>query len=203
MPRTRWPARAPRSPGPGIAGALIKVFGAPVALLVDAVLLLVSALILRGIRVHELRDLRADRHFGRDLMIGLRFCVGNPLLVTLALLMAVWQMCHYAALTVQILFATRMLGLSEQAIGLCYMGVGLGTITGSVFGRRVSYLVGPGPCLVIGYAICGAGWLLLALAPANRLGVAAFAWMLMSFVGDDAVDAEREHALRLVASLTV
>src|SRR5687767_7313646 len=39
--------------GPGVAGALIKAVGAPVALLVDAVLLIASAYILRGITVHE------------------------------------------------------------------------------------------------------------------------------------------------------
>ncbi len=167
--------------GPGLAGALIKVFGAPLALLVNAVLLLGSALILRHIRIHERRDERPGRHFWRDMKTGLRFVAGQRVLVTLALLMAVWQMCHYAALTVQILFATRTLGLSEQAVGLCYMGMGLGTISGSVFGRRVSHRIGPGPCLVVGYAICGAGWLLVAVAPANAWGVAAFAFMLMSF----------------------
>ncbi|HSQ72078.1 MAG TPA: MFS transporter, partial [Rubrivivax sp.] len=76
---------------------------------------------------------------------------------------------------------TRTLGLSEQAVGLCYMGVGVGTIVGSVYGRRISLALGPGPCLVVGYAICGGGWLLLAAAPANAWGVAAFAFMLMSF----------------------
>jgi MFS family permease len=59
--------------------------------------------------------------------------------------------------------------------------MGLGTILGSVYGRRVSARIGPGPCLVVGYAICGAGWGLLALAPANALGVAAFALMMMMF----------------------
>ena len=167
--------------GPGIAGALIKVFGAPLALLVNAVLLLGSAMILRGIHVHERRDPRPDGHFWRDLATGVRFVRSNPLLMTLALLMAVWQMCHYAAVTVQILFATRTLGLSEHAVGLCYMGMGLGTITGSVLGRRISHRIGPGPCLVVGYAITGVGWLLLALAPANAWGVAAFALMLMLF----------------------
>jgi MFS family permease len=167
--------------GPGLAGALIRVFGAPLALLVDAALLLSSALILRGIRIDERHDPHPGGHFWRDLRLGLRFVAGNPLLLTLGTLMAVWQMCHYAALTVQILFATRTLGLSEQAIGLCYMGMGVGTITGSVLGRRVSHRIGPGPCLVVGYAICGAGWLLLAAAPANGWGVAAFALMLMTF----------------------
>jgi MFS family permease len=57
----------------------------------------------------------------------------------------------------------------------------VGTIMGSVLGRRVSDRIGPGPCLVVGYAICGLGWLLLAVAPANAWGVAAFALMLMSF----------------------
>ena len=167
--------------GPGLAGGLIKIFGAPVALLVNAVLLIGSALILKGIPIHERRDPRPDAHFGRDLMVGLRFVAGNRLLVTLAVLMGVWQMAHYAALVVQILFATRTLGLSEQAVGLCYMGMGLGTITGSVWGRRISQRIGPGPCLVIGYLITGAGWALLAVAPANGWGVAAFALMLMMF----------------------
>ena len=41
--------------GPGLAGALIRMVGAPLALLVDAFLLLVSAAILRGIVVNEKR----------------------------------------------------------------------------------------------------------------------------------------------------
>jgi hypothetical protein len=104
------------------------------------------------VRVHERRERSAQTpHFWRDLKAGLRFVRGNALLLTLALLMGVWQMSHYAALVVQILFATRTLGLSEHAVGLCYMGMGVGTITGSVLGRRISHRIGPGPCLVVGY----------------------------------------------------
>jgi len=174
--------------GPGFAGLLIRLMGAPVALVVNAALLLGSALILRHVRVHERRDRREARpgedraaQFWRDLKLGLRFVIGHRLLLTLGVLMGVWQMAHYAAMVVQILFATRTLGLSEQAVGLCYMGVGVGTIVGSVFGRRISVRIGPGPCLVMGYAICGAGWGLLAVAPANAWGVAAFALMLAMF----------------------
>lgn len=171
--------------GPGLAGALIKAFGAPLAMIVNAVLLIGSALILKGIRVHERREPRPEAddlaQFWRDLVLGVRFCAHTQLLVVLAVLMGVWQMAHYAAMVVQILFATRTLGLSEQAVGLCYMGMGVGTILGSVLGRRVSHRIGPGPCLVVGYAITGSGWLILAVAPANAWGVAAFALMLMLF----------------------
>ena len=167
--------------GPGFAGLLIKLFGAPVALLVDAVLLLLSATILRGIRITEVRHRRDDAHFGRDLAAGLRFVFEHRLLVALALTVGGWQLCHHAAVVVQILVATRTLGLSEQAVGLCYVGMGVGTVLSSVFGNRISRRIGPGPCLVVGFGICGLGWGLLAVAPAGALGVAAFALMLMLF----------------------
>jgi MFS family permease len=167
--------------GPGMAGALIKLVGAPLALLVDAMLVLVSAAILRGIVIFEDIRPRADASFMRDLRVGVRFVAKHRLLLALGLAVGVWQMCNNAATVVQILFATRTLGLSEQAVGLSYMGMGVGTIVASVLGNRISRRVGPGPCLVLGFAVCGAGWLLLAVAPANAYGVAMFALMLMLF----------------------
>ena len=167
--------------GPGFAGALIKLVGAPLALLVDAVVLVVSAAILRGIVVHEEPRARTESHFVRDLWAGVRFVARHRLLVALAVAMGVWQLCQNAAVVVQILFATRTLGLSEQAVGLSYIGMGAGTVLSSVYGPRISRRIGPGPCLILGFAVCGAGWLLLAFAPANAWGVALFALMLMLF----------------------
>ena len=167
--------------GPGFAGALIKLVGAPLALLVDAVVLIASAAILRGIVIHEEPRARTESHFVRDLWAGVRFVARHRLLVALAVAMGVWQLCQNAAVVVQILFATRTLGLSEQAVGLSYIGMGAGTVLSSVYGPRISRRIGPGPCLILGFAVCGAGWSLLAFAPANAWGVALFALMLMLF----------------------
>ena len=170
--------------GPGVAGALIKVVGAPLALLVDAVLVTVSAAILRGVEVREsARESGAatGRRFWDDLRAGVRFVARHRLLVALALAVGTWQMCHQAAIVVQILFATRTLGLSENAVGLAYTGMGIGTVIASVFGNRISRAIGPGPSLIVGFAVCGCGWLLLAVAPANAWGIAAFAVMLTMF----------------------
>ena len=170
--------------GPGVAGALIKVVGAPLALLVDAVLVSISALILRGVAVREAAQDGAAarrRRFWDDLKAGVRFVARHRLLVALALAVGTWQMCHQAAIVVQILFATRTLGLSEHAVGLAYTGMGIGTVIASVFGNRISRAIGPGPSLILGFAVCGGGWLLLAVAPANAWGIAAFAVMLTMF----------------------
>jgi MFS family permease len=165
--------------GPGLAGVLIKLVGPPIALLVDAVMLLVSALILRGIQVNEPTPARGGEGFWPSLRAGLAFVRGNPLLVTLALVAGGWQMCQHAAQGVIILHGTRGLGLSEQAIGLCYAGLGLGTISASVVGHRLSQHFGPGPAMVVGTAVCGLGWLLPSLWPSGAAGVAAFAAMLV------------------------
>ncbi len=167
--------------GPGLAGALIKVVGAPVALLVDAAMLLISAYILRGIRVHESPGAGPGSDFWRDLKAGVRFVAGNRLLVALALAVGSWQLFFQSAMVVQILFATRTLNLSAQAVGLCYVALGAGTVLASLAGNSISRRLGPGPALSAGIGVCGLGWTLLALAPGNALGVAAFALMLFLF----------------------
>jgi predicted MFS family arabinose efflux permease len=84
-------------------------------------------------------------------------------------------------MVVQILFATRQLGLTERSVGLSYVSLGMGTIAASAVGYRVVRRVGNGPTLVLGFAVSGVGWLVLAVAPRNAFGVAAYAYMLLSF----------------------
>ncbi|HMA09317.1 MAG TPA: MFS transporter [Ramlibacter sp.] len=167
--------------GPGVAGVLIRLVGAPVALLADAVLLIFSMLILRGLKVQETPGHGVPGRFWAALKDGVRFVASQRLLVVLALLVGGWHVCYYAALVVQILHASRELGLNERQIGLCYIGVGLGTVTAGALGHRISTRIGPGPCLLWGFAVCGAGWLVAALAPAGPWGIAAFVLMLVCF----------------------
>ncbi len=167
--------------GPGFAGVLIKLVGAPLALLADAVLLLVSVSFLRGVRARETLVAGAERHFGLDLKEGLRFVWQHPLLPRMALVVGLWQMFHHAAMVVQILFAIRVLGLTEQQVGLSYTALGVGTVLASTLGHRLSQRIGPGPCLSLGVAINGLGWLQLALVPAGRFAVASYVLMLVCF----------------------
>jgi MFS family permease len=171
--------------GPGVAGLLMKLLGAPWALVVNAGLLLSSALVLRGARVKEALPAPSDRPlwagFRADLREGLEFVRSHPLLLTMAAAVGCWQFTYNTALVVQILYATRALGLSAQGVGLSYVALGLGTVAASVWGHRISRRLGPGPSLCAGFAVSGSGWLLLGLAPLGALGVAAYALMLFAF----------------------
>ena len=167
--------------GPGIAGALIRLVGAPLALVVDAVLLLGSVMILRGLKIDEKPGDTVPESFWHALKEGLHFVAGVRLLVVMAALVGLWQLCHHSAMVVQILFATRELGLDEKEVGLCYVGLGAGTIAAGAFGNRISRRIGVGASLLWGFAVCGIGWLQLAAAPKGPLGVASFVLMLACF----------------------
>ncbi len=165
--------------GPGLAGALIKLAGAPLALLIDAAMLLLSAVVLTGMRVQEPPGPPRSATFRRDLAEGLGFVRRHGLLVALAWAVGGWQFCHNAVQGVQILWAARGLGLSEQVIGLAYATMGAGTVAASAFGSRLSARWGPGPTMLLGMAACAIGWLLPALAGSGRWGLAAFVAMLL------------------------
>lgn len=166
--------------GPGAAGALIKLTGAPFALLADAALLLISALILRGVHVTETPS-TLNPPFWPAMRDGWNFVRGHRLLITMATCVGIWQMCNQAAMVIQILFATRQLGLTARGVGFCYVALGVGTVLASVVGNRVVRWVGNGPTLVLGFAVSGVGWLVLAVAPLNVFGVVAYLYMLLSF----------------------
>ena len=179
----RLRCRAPRSPGRALAGALIKILGAPIAIAFDAILIAGSVMLLRGIRVNETVAPAGSTNFMTQLREGVNFVARTRMLWTLALFVGCWQLLHHMASVVQILVATRELGMTAQAIGLCYVGMGVGTILASVYGKRVSEKFGPGPTIVAGIAVSAAGWLALAVAPANVWGVVFFGFMLTCFSG--------------------
>jgi predicted MFS family arabinose efflux permease len=112
---------------------------------------------------------------------GLLFVRSKGLLLMLASAVGVWELCNQTAMVVQILFATRLLGLSARGVGLSYVALGIGTISASSIGYRLARRMGPGPTLIVGVAVSSGGWLLLALAPLNAIGICAYALMLFMF----------------------
>jgi MFS family permease len=173
-------ASAAEVTGPAAAGALIKLTGAPVALLATAGLLFTSASILRGVPVKETPS-KERTAFWSAMREGLNFVRSHPLLVSMAACVGLWQMCSAAATVVQILFAVNELGLTERGVGLSYVALGVGTIFASANGHRVARRLGPGPMMVLGFVISGSGWLVLALAPRTPWGFLAYPLMLLMF----------------------
>ena len=166
--------------GPGVAGVLIKAVGPPLALIVDAIFLVLSSVILKGLHIVEVGGSVRSRVWPA-LREGIDFVRNHRLMVAMAIAVGFWQFCNQAAQVVHILFATRELGLSARTVGLCYVASGCGTIFASAIGSRVARRIGSGPTMLLGIGVSGAGWLQLALTPVGALGTAAYTFMLFLF----------------------
>lgn len=167
--------------GPGIAGLLIKILGGPLTLLADCLLVLCSAFMLKGLHVNEQPTSAQGKHFGAQLRAGLWFVRSQPLLVHSALVVGCWQFFSQMALSIQVIYAIRELGLSEAHLSMSYVALGVGSITVGIIGPRVSKSIGPGPALLMGVILTGLGWAQLALLNELIPALIGFALMLMCF----------------------
>jgi len=166
--------------GPGIAGILIQVVTAPVAVLLDALCFLWSAFFLTRIKVVEPKLAREP---GRPLAraaAGIRAVWGSrfvrPLFLAEMLGMLSWG--FFAAL--YMLFALRELGLDVATTGIIIGFGGIGAFAGALFGSWVVRAIGFGPALLIFLtlnmgggvffaAARGPGWDSIALLVAHQL----------------------------------
>ena len=170
--------------GPGMAGILIRVFSAPVALVMDAFLLIGSVVMLKGITIHEEvppRSTWKDRSFKEDLMKGLNFVRSQKMLLEMAATVGAWQFFAQLALTVQIIFAVKDLKLDETLVSLSFVALGVGSVLGGMAGPKLSKKIGPGPALVLGIAITSVGWLSLLILEGYLPSIVLFSWMLICF----------------------
>ena len=104
--------------------------------------------------------------FWDELKEGLHFVRERRLLVSMAFVVAGWHLFQRRAGGADPGgHARAALGAADR--GLVPVAVGVGTVLASSLGHRISRWMGPGPCLVLGFGICGVGWSLLALAPAG------------------------------------
>ena len=129
--------------GPSVAGLLVQVFTAPLALLVDAVSYVFSAVMLVSIRADEPLPRRASvPSVGADLRDGLRVVVSDPMLRAIAGCIGTAGIFLEIRLVLWMLFATRELGLDPAAIGAIMAAGSIGGMLGGIAAPRLIARIG-------------------------------------------------------------
>jgi MFS family permease len=154
--------------GPSLAGALIDLVGAPLAIIADAAsfgLSGVALLLIRRPEPHSERENDDDRRGMRaEIAEGLGYVLRHPLLRPIAFCTASSNLCSSMATAVLTVFMVRSLGMSAGLIGLTLALGNVGFVVGALVAARVTRLLGVGRTTVASMAVCGAGYLLLPLA---------------------------------------
>lgn len=129
--------------GPGVSGILVKVLGAPVAVLVDALTYLTSFVFVRGITAAEPpRSDEATRHLRREVTEGMHFLLATPTLRKIALSTAGFNFMGSMESAVTVLFLARTVGVDAGVIGLLFTTSGVGGVVGALLASRITRRLG-------------------------------------------------------------
>lgn len=161
--------------GPGVAGVVIQLLSAPLAIVLDAISFVASGGLISLIRQ---REGSTERPTARGPMLvevreGLRVVLGNPLLRSIAGCTGTFNFFSSALFALYILFATRELKLGPAQIGAIASIGGVAGLIGALTAERVAKRLGVGPSIVGASMLSGLAQLLVPAASGRT------AWLLI------------------------
>jgi MFS family permease len=152
--------------GPGVAGGLVQLVTAPIAMAFDAISFLLSALFLGGIRTPEPAPRPSDQRESicEEMGEGLRLVSGDKLLRAVAGCIGTVGLFNSVLEAVLILYVTRELGIGPGLLGLAFAGGSVGFLLGTLLPGWVTRRFGLGPGIIGGLLLVGLSDLLIPLA---------------------------------------
>ncbi|KUN84152.1 MFS transporter [Streptomyces griseoruber] len=153
------------STGPLVAGVLIKIMGAPLAVLVDALTYLMSGLFLASVKAPDpVPDRGARRSVGSELREGLAWVYRHRTLASIALTSHAMLLFNSMVSTVFVVFALHELKVGSFGLGVTYACAGVGAVLGGALSGRVVRRLEVGATLIVFRVLAAVGWLPLVLA---------------------------------------
>jgi MFS family permease len=150
--------------GPGVAGGLVQVVTAPIAIAVDAISFLVSAVLLGLIGVSEPVPKPAEpQNIGKEIGEGLELVLRDRLLRSIAGCLSTLYLFNGVLEAVFILYVTQELGIGAGLLGLIFAGGSVGFLLGALLPGWVVRRFGWGPGIMVGLLLVGLSDLLVPL----------------------------------------
>ena len=162
--------------GPALAGLLVKLVGAPIAVLVDAATHLFSAAAVLTIRAQEPPATPSGTpNIWREMRDGVRWVYRDSGLAALASATHVWFAANAILGAVVAPYALITLGLSPLQFGLAAALVGVGGLVGATTASAGGRRVGTGGAVITAHVVTTFGVVLMCLAGLGTSGWAAAA----------------------------
>lgn len=145
--------------GPGIAASLVELFSAPIAIFIDALSFVVSALLVGSIRQAEPEpdDKKKQISLRQDIRQGLHFVKDNDYLRPMLLNNVTMQLFGGMVDGILIIYLTRVLGLPATFIGVMFAAGALMGLAAAALGRRSAKRFGLGRLVLLGTLLIGVG----------------------------------------------
>ena len=150
--------------GPIIGGFLVRLVGAPLAMVANGFSYAISALLLSRVPDVDRERLPARRSVIGDLKEGIGYVYRHPTLAPYALTLHTWFIGNSVAGTIYV-FHAATIGLDSTMIGITLACAGVMGVLGAAVAERAANRLGLGVVVAGADFFTGAGWLMVALAP--------------------------------------
>jgi hypothetical protein len=169
--------------GPSLSGYIVQFFAAPIAILIDAVSFLWSAIFIGGIRKPEPEPERSDKpRLLSEIGEGVRFVWHHPLLRPIMIAGALTNLFLTFAIVAAPLLLVRELGLGGGAVGVFFTFGGLGVLLGAALATRICKWLGAGQSLwILGIVGIPFGFLVPMMDTGGWQWIASAAWTMIIF----------------------
>jgi predicted MFS family arabinose efflux permease len=168
--------------GPAVGGFLIRLMGAPLVILIDAVSFFGSALFLLRIRHREEPASRQNRRpLFTEIGEGLSFVVRQPLLRRVVATTSIGNLFNTVGQAMLVLFAIRDLGIGEAGLGIALSIGAVGGLIGAFTSEAIIRLIGEGRTIAYSMLPTAVTSALVPLA-AGRSEATAIAMLSISMV---------------------
>lgn len=160
--------------GPGVAGGLVQLFTAPIALIVDALTFVASAIAIQSIRAPEPEPAPStDQDFVKEAVQGLALIRRSRVLLPLAAVVGGVAIFNAMFEAVWLLYVSKDLGLEPVTFGIIFSMGGVGFLLGALLANRLIRWTGIGRAVFLGVVIAALSDLATPLAGGPVIAVAA------------------------------
>jgi MFS family permease len=162
------------------AWIFVIAIGAPFG--INAIALILAALLIRSIRLNlDAKVEVSTNSFSSDLKQGLAWLWKHDLLRTLAIMLGIANMCGMFAQAVFVKFARDELGLGARGFGILLAAISVGSILGGLIGERISKKLGATTAIILSYMVFAVSDVIPGVIP--RIWAVTLSGIVMAIAG--------------------
>jgi predicted MFS family arabinose efflux permease len=170
--------------GPSLGGILVQTLTAPIAMLLDAVGFIVSALFIAAIRTRETaRSRETEQSVWTEITDGLLWVRRQPIVFRCITAIALANIEWFAVQAILVVYATRELGLSPALLGISLAVIGPLSLLGAALAGPLTARWGLGPVMIAALFLETLSRLLLPFAGGSPVEAATVLGLSQALLG--------------------
>lgn len=174
--------------GFSLGGWLVQLFTGPVAILIDSVSFIFSAVFVSRISIAEtISPGSSQKNLRFEIKEGIKELLQNPILKTFALCTFILELSTGIFAALVVLYMSQVLGFEPGILGMIWSVGGISSFAGAVLAKRMTKFFGIGMIMILCLILNGISMFFVPLAEGTAIFAAAVFLIIQQLLGDGSI----------------